>query len=522
MKKIDTGLKKYLSNMKFLQKYDYDISKVIGVKDNEAYILYTDKKLLRIYRNKLKSSPLLNSYVPIENVIFYNFELEKNILEKVDVDKFIETKIYEETGIDETERYIVKYKVIDFLQDEKKVMIEVVIVSEGFLYKHFEDILHKVGYIDYVSFPAFSYKSLYQEGILTLANDLFVVVLEDKIFLTFYSDGKLIKIMTISGGLDKIYKKLEKLNISNFNYEVFRKLLQQKGVDQKRYSSKEFIVYNEIVSEFDILKNILEEQIKKVIDTYNIETIDRIFITTKYGNVKGLEEHLRKSIYIDTFNFEFYENYNLDRLPIDPLLFLGMLETHYAYKNEDLSFNFSQFLRKPTFFYRPSGQLVLSVSVASVLFSVYPLYLYINGLIYEDKSNKLDVKIHSLNKEITLLGKKKNKLKKEQQVIKKIVSNLRHKIQEDKTLIKKVYSFKYSYIPKSEELTDITYYLNKNKVYIKDLSYKNNEFLIDIFSKKDSNIANLINELTNSGFNVYTGAITLKNNQYTSQIRIKE
>jgi hypothetical protein len=247
--KLKEKIKNFTSNIKFLKKYNYDVNKVVGIKGEEAYILYANKKLLRIYRDSLKSTPLLNTYIPIENAIFYNFEIDKNILEKIELDKFIETKVYEETGIDETEKYVIKYKIVDLLKDEKRVMVETVIVSQTFIENHFEQILNKIGYIDYVSFPAFSYKSLYEEKILTLANDMFVVILDDKIFVTFYSQGKIVKIVTISGGLDKIYEKISKLNIANFDIVVFQKLLKQKGVDQSKYNSKEFVVCNELIKD---------------------------------------------------------------------------------------------------------------------------------------------------------------------------------------------------------------------------------------------------------------------------------
>ena len=523
MKKLDfNSIKKSFSSNKFLKKYDYDINRVIGLKNEEAYILFADKKLLRIYRDKLKSAPLLNSYIPIEHVMFYNFEIEKNILEKVDLDKFIETKMYEETGIDETEKYMVKYRLVDFLQDDKKIMIETVIVAESFIKNYFKNVVEKTGYIDYLSFPAFSYQSLYQEGILRLANDMFIVILDDKLFVTFYSNGKLVKIITVSGGLDRIYEKLEKLNIANFDFDIFKKLLKRKGLNQNKYSAKEFKVYKTLIDEFESFKSIIDDQIKKLIEKYNIENIDRIFITTKYGNVRGLEEFFTNLIYIDTFNFEFYENYNLDKLPIDPLLFLGMLETHYAYKNQDLNYNFSLFLRKPTFFYRPSGQLVLTITISTFIFSIIPLYFYIDGMIYEYKNKELNFKINTLNREIADLKSKKRKLENEKRNILKVISKFRKTLTKDKSLIKEVYQFKYNYIPKSEELTAITFFLNKNHIYLKDLSYKDNNYIIDIFSTKDTNIANLINDFTNNGFNVLTNGITLKDKYYRSTIRISE
>jgi ribosomal protein S8 len=517
-----TNFKETFSNIKFFKKYNYDINRVVGIKGDGRYILYADKKLLRIYRDSLKGSPLLNSYIPIEQAIFYNFEIEKNVIEKVDIDKFIETKVYEETGLDETERYIIKYKLVDLLKNNKKIMIETVIVPETFIKNNFEYILKDTGYIDYISFPAFSYKFLYKEEIISIANDMFVILLDDKIFITFYSNGELVKIITISGGIDKIYEKLSNLNIANFNLEVLKKLLNQKGVDQNRYNPKEFVVYTDLASEIDSLANIIEEQIKRFTEIYNIDEIDRIFITTKYGNIKGLDSYFTKCINVDTFDFEFYENYNLDRLPIDPLLFLGMVETHYAYKYQDFTHNFSFFLREPTFFYRPSGQFVLSVTAATLILSIIPLYQYIDGLVYKYQNKDLDLKISHLNKTIWKFKTQGNKLEKEKRKIEPVIKKLAKDIKRDKQLIEEVYKFKYSYIPKSQQLTDITYFLNKNHVYVKNLSYSHNIFLIDVFSNNDSNIANLIEDLTKNGFNTYTDGVKLENKKYTSKIRITE
>jgi hypothetical protein len=94
IKKMNLNLKP-----KFLKKYDYNIDEVIGVKGDDKFILYRKKKLIRIYRDSLKSKALLSTYIPIEQAIFYSFEVEKSVIEKVDIDNFIETKVYEEAGV---------------------------------------------------------------------------------------------------------------------------------------------------------------------------------------------------------------------------------------------------------------------------------------------------------------------------------------------------------------------------------------------------------------------------------------
>jgi hypothetical protein len=455
----------------FLKKYNYNINDVIGVKGNDRFILYTDRKLIRIYRGSLKSKAILSTYIPIEHAIFYSFEIEKNIIEKVDIEHFIETKVYEEAGVDETENYKIKYKIIDSMKDEKIVTVEVIIVPAGYIENGYKEILDETGYIDYISFPAFAYKALYDEQIIQKANDLFVVFLYDKVFLTFYNDGNLLSIVTISGGLEKVYESLCKLKIKNFDINVFEKLLTKKGINNLKYNNAEKAVLNIIQDEFLSLINIINSQIEKIGLKYNISNIDRIFVTSEYGNIEGLQEYIQKIIEIDAFGFEFYEEYNLDRLSVNPFLFLGMLEAHNAYTNNDQRYNFSLYLRKPTFLYRPSGRLLLILLAMILGMGIYPLYLYFNGMFYEKENKELEKVISRLrlsnikyNIKIKKLESKKSSLfKQNDKYIKDI--NFQQKF------IKDVYTFKYDYMPKSRDLTDLANVLTKHHVYLKYLKY---------------------------------------------------
>ncbi|MEO1927864.1 MAG: hypothetical protein ABGX26_04170 [Nautiliaceae bacterium] len=524
-------------------KYDYDVDEVIGAKGKERFILYTKKKLIRIYRDSLAARALLSSYIPIEHAIFYSFEVEKSVIEKVDLNNFIETKVYEEAGVDETEEYLIKYKIIDSMKDEKIVTIEIIIVPVGFIQNGYKDLLEEAGYIDYISFPAFAYKALYEEKIIKKANDVFVVFLYDKVFLTFYENGELLSILTVSGGLDKIYQALEKLKIKDFGPEMFERLLTKKGVNSLKYGKNEKKVLDIIKEEFLSLVNIINSQIDKVTQKYNISQVERVFVISEYGNIDGLQEYIKQLINVDTFGFEFYEEYNLDRLSVNPFLFLGMLEAHNAYKNGNQDYNFSLFLRKPTFFYRPSGRLFLITFGSILLTAIYPLYLYLNGLSYERKNKILSEKVKSLqyinnnlNIKIRVLEARKKKIIQDR---KQYTEDIKLK----KELIKNVYEFKYSYIPKSSELTDITLLLNKNKVYLDKLTYAVDNmvqnsvynkkkkdvseesfkgFVLRVFAFKDTKIPALIDDLVNSGFKVDTPGVIYENNKYKAIIRIKE
>ena len=512
----------FFKKIKFFKKYNYDINRVIGVKDKEKYILLAEKKLIRIYRQNLKSTALLSSYIPIEHAIFYNFDIEKNVIESVDLDSFVETKVYEEAGLLETEEYLIKYEIIDLLKDEKKVMIQCVIVPVNFISKKYEYILKESGYIDYLSFPAFAYESLYNENILKKGNDLFIVMLYDKIFFTFYSEGKLLNINTVSGGLDRVYESLKALKIANFDFDLFKKLLTKKGIDRNKYNPSEIPVLMKIEHEFQNYNKIIEEQIGRIKQEFDISDIERVFITTEYGDIPGINNFFEYFLQKKVFGFEFAKEYNLDLLPIDPFLFLAMLETHYSYKNNNLNHNFSIFLRKPTFFYRPSGLLILTFVLSLIVFLSYPGYLYIDGLIYNYKTSKLKAKFQELNLQKNNLIREIRTIKNRISVLQKKANLLTNEIEEDKSFINAIYKFKFNYLPKSQELVDITRLMNKYKIYLNKLDYENGIYILKIYSYKDTNIGKFIDSLMNNGFNVSFNTIQNKNNKYFTTIRIEE
>jgi len=520
MKKED--LINTISNVKFLKKYNYEINNVIGVKGEDKYILFADKKLIRIYRNNLKSPSLICSYIPIENAIVYNFVIEKSLIDKVDLYDLVETRVYEEAGLSETEEYIIKYKIIDKLMDEDKVLIQCVVVPVSFIEKSYKNIINQTGYIDYLSFPAFAYKSLYEEKIIKKGNDLFVVLLYDKIFLTFYSEGELISIVTITGGLNKLYESLQTLKIADFDIELFKKILIKKGVDKRNYSVGEIPVLNKLEKELENNIKLIQNQITEIIENFRIDIVDRVFITSEYGEIPGIQNLFAANLNLKVSGFEFYEEYNLDRLPVDPFLFLAMLETHYAYFFENFTYNYSLNLRPPTFFYRPSGQLISITFLIIFLLSIYPIYLYIEGVMYNSKSKELQKELQKIitQKNNYLTGI--NKLKKQIASFDKKIKKYKKEIKEHQTLIDSIYKFKFSYLPKSQELTDLTYLMNKHKIYLKNLTYENSVFELIIYTKDDKNFGKFFNDIINNGFNVNFDKIEYKNGYYYTNVRIKE
>jgi len=516
---------------RFTKKYDYDINHVIGVKGSEKYIVHFDRKIIRIYRGKtLKGPPLLCSYIPIEQAIFYSFETESNVIDKFETEEelreYIETEVYRASqDISETEEYIIKYKIVRSLRDEKKVAIETVIVPGDYLRNGFRDILDKTGYIDYLSFPAFSFAALYNE-ILTEANDVFVVILQDKTFLAFYSAKELLTISTVTFGLNRIYEDLkEKLNIQGFDTKTFEKLITKKGLNPYRYREFEKPVFELLQERFEYLFRLIQTNMGQVVDRYNIPGFERMYVITQFGDVPGTEEFC-KQIFPDMFvaGFDFYEKYNLDRLQVEPFLFLAMVETHYAYKRKDLTYNFSLYLRKPTFFFRPSGQLIGSVAASLIVLGVPLLGVFGVGLYYSFRANAIaDKKIALSNQKRSLDNKLKGVVAHLKKVEKKN-QEIQDKINLDRDLVRALFKFKYGSpdgngsVPVSQDLTDLAYWMNRSNVFLKSIHYNGEEYNLTVYTQSRYNIPLLLAKLKEAGFYIFTPRIFKEGKFYVSTI----
>ena len=488
--------------MKFLKlkKYNYDIDKVIGVKPDEsnAYIFLGKSKVIRRYHNKLKSSALICSYLPIEEIIPFSLEIDKSLYNKVNLDNYIRTKIYEDANLPEQEKYYYRYEIVES-SDNKKVFIQVYLISEFLIKEKFKKFYDEVGYLDYLSFPGFSFKYLYKSGLLEKATDIFVILLKDKIMLTLYKNGQFITSTIIKNGLNDLYEEMRKLRIKNFDEDIFKKLLKQKGVNEKEYSEKEIkVVFDgKIKPFFEKISGILENEIDKILEKYGIKYIDRIYITSSLGTINNLEQFISEKLNIDTFTFGFYDKYNLDKLDVDPLLFLAMLETYYSYKLKEIErYNFSIKLRQANFFFRPIGHFLLIITGILIIGLIPLIYLKVNSLIYSLKLSKLNnIKVEYIKKNALIF---RDNLMLEQKIKEKkeVISDINKEKKRLKSLINEAVVLKVFYQPKSVLLYKIIKEINKDNVELLKLRIIKNYVYLEIKSDSEGKLAKIYHNLS--------------------------
>jgi hypothetical protein len=518
-----------LKNIIKLEKYSYNTSKVAVINPydfNEIYLLEDKTISKKNLEKSISKDSLIATYLPAKNVILYELEIPKNLVDKVDLDDYIETKCYEELDLDEAEKYIFKYKLVSSINNEKNYITEVVIAQENeAIKKYFAPLYEKYNYIDYIGYSGFLFEVLYKKEILEKRKDIFMFFTKNNVLISLYADGEFLQNIILNDGLYTLYEKLENSNLSiiDLDYELFLNILIQKGLDPDNYDYAEEVVFNQLGEIFSNLFMVIINQLNSLKRKFALSTLDRVFISTENGAIPGMLDFA--SIYLGGMivkELKFDKKYNPNNIEINQLLFLTMLSASYSYENEYFNFNFTLKKRPPTFFYRKSGQLITITALSLILSSIYPAYQYIDYYIKKIENEKNALKVNKLNqqyKKLDYIFNTKLKVYKEKKELlnKKIIY-----INSIEEIITKLYNYKNNYTPLSKLMTIITPYMKQLNIYAKSISLKNGILTLNIFSKDEANITNFVNKLIqNHHFIIETKGILKEKENYSSIINIK-
>jgi hypothetical protein len=188
-----------------IKKYSYDLNKVASIDPfnfNKVFILENNVIREKKFKEKISKETLISSYIPLRFIINYEINIPKNLIDKIDVYDHIETKAYEELELDETEKYIIKYRLIDSIADEKNVIAEVIIIQEEVIKKYFEPIKNDYKYIDYLGHSGFLFESLYKTKILEPKRDIFIYLTKKYTLITLYAEGGFLHNIFLNQGLN--------------------------------------------------------------------------------------------------------------------------------------------------------------------------------------------------------------------------------------------------------------------------------------------------------------------------------
>lgn len=492
------------------------IDRVVFVEPNQLNeISFNGKNFDTSYNKKA----FIGSRVSYNDVILHSFKVPATTTDE-ELSNLVEIRIYEDAGLDLQKKYKIAYtkKELDF---EENFLIEAFAIEVEKISEFLANVVKKTKYIDFLALPFLSFSTLYKNKIIASKNDIFIYFGENDAFLSIYKDGKYLS----SKGIANLEDIAKQINSAGFDItaDELLEVLSTKGLDAKLYERGESILYNQLESEFAKIFTKINDIVIYNRSVFGFEKIDRIFLSTKNGRIKGMKEFI--------LNFGFNEvqilDFNLFKQKFENN-FLDYIVTSYIYDKAQLNdnrHNLSIFPREAPFYKKQSGQLIISA------FGIVALaVLYVVSLSYEIKS--LEIQKIELQKRYDELKNVQNSYKKKIVNVKKELEELNS---EDKNLDERLKNITSS-VGQLEDLikaksgySDFLIKVNTllkkyNLATTKITLIEKDKMEIEIvaqYSKRD-NITKFMEDLIKRGFiGVRTDEIKSDKDIYISKIEIK-
>jgi hypothetical protein len=203
---------------------------------------------------------------------------------------------------------------------------------------------------------------------------------------------------------------------------------------------------------------------------------------------------------IDSFDYLFYTNFYTKKDEyIDQKQILLLLELQNILNNKAKNpFNISHKKKPQSFFEKASGKFISIFILSFIIFSIYPLYLFLD----------------SPKEDLTTLKNRYYSYQQDEQEF-KILMNSYNK---NKIILKNIGN-SYS---KVAFINAIFVEINKKNITINSLSFHNKLLKINLISKKQGEITSLVKELVDYGFIVKMENINFVNEKYFTLLKVSK
>ncbi|ALV24483.1 hypothetical protein CIG2463D_0910 [Campylobacter iguaniorum] len=441
-----------------------------------------------------KENGFFISYVQHKDIIISSIDItvaNYDIPTYDEIEGIIIQKAYQELGLDPNLEYQIKY--IKQNNPNTNSIYDVFIANNRTIENKFKDIIPQIKYLDCIAPAPLLLSSLYTNSLLAKDKvDCFIYFQEDDAFLAVYQNGEYFQSKSLTRySLGAINNKFTELTGNRLENEDFFNKLKQNGlnIEQKEY-----------------LTQILDDIFYYVSDVINSITkfsgviIQNIYIGSDIGSINGLDKFVQDRLLIKTQDFNFdipLKNKELDQTYLHNLMILYAKD----YIKDKKLLNFSNFLRPPPFLSRDSGVFILIVFISLVIGLLYPIYQFSYGYYLSMEIDKEQIILEEISQKNILYKNQINQLIADVQQIKQTLENKQNDLQLKKDLLDQIYDKKMNYPMKGVAIYDITKYINKTDIKIKEISINNRMIVLDLISSNDKHITQLIEDLRAS--NIY-------------------
>jgi len=478
---------------------------------------YAKNEIQPFELKKSDKSSFFISYIQSRDVITATIDINRNIPEE-DIDTAIEIQVYDELGLDSTIDYKITHLEIE-TSDTKNRAYNVFVIDAILLQTQLGEIKKKTSYIDYVTTAPFLIKSLYQKSLLESDGiDCFIYFQKNDAFLAIYRGGEYLYSKSLHYSLTQLSEKFSELIGERISDDDFYKLLTTEGLKSTDSSYQSYLM--QLFGELFLYVNDVLIFAKR---SYEIESVDKIYIGSEVGPFIGVDEYVKSYIGLEAFEFNFSIAINSKEWYIDQIHILMALTSQVYLEDKNEELNFSIFRRPPPLNERPVGKLLGVIAASLILSFAYPAYQYGHSQFLQININKNTSKFKILNKKTSAIKAEIKKLKAQKAKVQALVKKEADKLGFRKKLLTEIHSKKSDYDMKAQiflELFDIS---NKYKSKLSIVDLSDNNIKISIQNKNEKKITEFIEELTKlKKYKISTDKIEIEANTrlYLSQITI--
>jgi len=476
---------------------------------------YAKNEIKPFRLEKSNKNSFFISYIQSKDVIGATVDISRNIADS-DLKDAIEIKVYDELGLDSAVEYTITYLETE-TNDTKNRVFNVFVIDAALVGAQLSEIRKKTHYIDYVTTAPFLISALYQKALLESdGTDCFVYFQKNDAFLAIYRGGEYLYSKSLHYSLTELTEKFCELIGERIDEEDFYKLLTTEGLKSTNISYQSFLM--QLFGELFLYINDVIVFAKR---SYDIESIDKIYIGSEVGMFVGVDEYAKSYLGLESYEFNFSIAINSKEWYVDQIHILMTLTSQVYFENKDDKLNFSIYKRPPPFRERPVGKLIGIVAASVILSVAYPAYQYGYSQFLQIQVNQATKEYKLANSEANIIRAKIAKLKKDRAKIVSLVKKESDKLNFRKKLLTEIHKKKTQYSMKSLILVELIEISNYYKSKISVISYKENQISLSIQNRSEKKITEFIQELTKlKKYKITTDKIEkdTKNDLYLSQI----
>ncbi|MFW6307115.1 MAG: hypothetical protein ACOC08_00570 [Campylobacterales bacterium] len=345
--------------------------------------------------------------------------------------------------------------------------------------------------------------------------NLFFWYEEDECFASVYSDGRFLGYRLLKHSLDELLELFNESSPSLINKEQLLELLSKEDIDAD-FESALKRVYSVIAEDID-------DSILFFRRIYHFDEYKNAYVDSKSGFGTLLYEYLEASYGRKSEEFSFLESIGA-RSKSESIQALGLFYAQSG--NIDENLNFTIFPKPKPLIQRDSGRLVVLALLGAILAFSMPIYFFA-------KSYTLELENSNLQEKRDRLEVRAKKLESNLKELQEGVENKKSSFQEAKknrdALLSLLSSYTIAedeYVSKSEVLLNILSLLQKDSLYLKELSFYKDSgsdvFELNIIANSDDDISSFVDRaIKDGGYDIDINEISqIDNRLYESKLKV--